>query len=520
VHLEALKQGIEGIEQVQSHHLKKRLIVHGINISSVLIVVGLITGFVMGTKELFGEQALWVIIGGLIVLYFGLLYVSSQYPPLEQDDPDNPEIKMPELKPTVMSGLHYLVPLVVLIWCLMVERLSPGLSAFYATLVMICILVTQKPILSLFRTTWSTLAAFKEGLVDLKSGLEAGARNMISIAIATATAGVIVGTVTLTGIANVMPSLIDALAGDSLFLVLLFTAIVCLILGMGLPTTANYIVVSSIMVGVIQELGAQHGLIVPLIAIHLFVFYFGIMADVTPPVGLASFAAAAVSNGDPIKTGLQAFWYSIRTAILPFIFIFNHELLLIDVNSWVEGVFIFLYSATAIMVLTAVLQGYFITKTKWWENILLLLVAVTMFRPALWMDMVYPPYQTVEPTAIEKYVGKLADESEIKLHILGEDAIGEPRSFYVYLTLDEPTPTGAERLMQSGLRLRYENEKALVDHIAFFSQAEKKKLLVNNEIIGVYLPQAQPNPRWLFIPALLLLAGIISLQRRRLGSRG
>jgi TRAP-type uncharacterized transport system fused permease subunit len=110
-------------------------------------------------------------------------------------------------------------------------------------------------------------------------------------------------------------------------------AVICLILGMGLPTTANYIVVSTLMAPVVVELGAQSGLLVPLIAVHMFVFYFGLMADVTPPVGLASYAAAGIARCDPIKTGVTAFGYSMRTAILPFMFIFNTQLLLIGIDS-------------------------------------------------------------------------------------------------------------------------------------------------------------------------------------------
>ena len=102
---------------------------------------------------------------------------------------------------------------------------------------------------------------------------------------------------------------------------------------MGLPTTANYVVVASLMATVLVDVGNASGFIFPLIAVHLFVFYFGLMADVTPPVGLASYAAAAISGGDPLRTGLQAIWYSLRTGILPIVFLFNHELLLIGVDT-------------------------------------------------------------------------------------------------------------------------------------------------------------------------------------------
>ena len=167
-------------------------------------------------------------------------------------------------------------------------------------------------------------------------------------------------------------------------MMLILVAGFSLILGMGLPTTANYIVVSSLMAGVILEVGRQNGLIVPLIAIHLFVFYFGIMADVTPPVGLASFAAAAVSGGNPIKTGMVAFFYSMRTALLPFLFIFNTDLLLLNVDLF-HGVLIFFVATIAMMVFTAATMGWFMTKNKWWETIVLLLIALCCSdRASLW----------------------------------------------------------------------------------------------------------------------------------------
>src|SRR5690606_2654889 len=149
-------------------------------------------------------------------------------------------------------------------------------------------------------------------------GLSIGARNMIAIGIATAAAGIIVGTVTLTGIGLVLTEFVEAVSGGNLMAMLFMVAVICLILGMGLPTTANYIVVSTLMAPVVVELGAQSGLLVPLIAVHLFVFYFGLMADVTPPVGLASYAAAGIAKSEPMLTGLTAFSYSARTAVLPF----------------------------------------------------------------------------------------------------------------------------------------------------------------------------------------------------------
>ncbi len=163
---------------------------------------------------------------------------------------------------------------------------------------------------------------------------------MIGIAIATAAAGIVVGTVSITGFGLVMTDLVETISAGNMIGMLCLVAVICLILGMGMPTTASYIVVSTLMAPVVVELGAQSGLVVPLVAVHMFVFYFGLMADVTPPVGLAAFAAAAISRGDYLRTGFTAFWYSIRTGILPFMFIFNTELLLIGINSFAHLVLV------------------------------------------------------------------------------------------------------------------------------------------------------------------------------------
>ena len=167
---------------------------------------------------------------------------------------------------------------------------------------------------------------------DVTDGLATGARNMIGIAVATATAGIVVGTITLTGSRLDDDGIRRVRVGRQRDRDARPDRSRITVLGMGIPTTANYILVATLMAPVVVELGAQAGLAIPLIAVHLFVFYFGIMADITPPVGLASFAAAAISKEDPIATGFQGALYSLRTAILPFVFIFNPEMLLIDID--------------------------------------------------------------------------------------------------------------------------------------------------------------------------------------------
>ncbi len=155
---------------------------------------------------------------------------------------------------------------------------------------------------------------------------------MIGVGIATATAGIIVGTVTLTGIGLVMTEIVEFLSAGSFVLMLVLTGLICLVLGAGLPTTASYVVVATLMAPVIVELAAQNDLAVPLIAAHMFVFYFGLMADVSPPVGLAAYAAGAIAGADPMKVGWQGMRYENRTALLPFVFIYNPEILMIDIG--------------------------------------------------------------------------------------------------------------------------------------------------------------------------------------------
>jgi len=397
----------------------------------------------------------------------------------------------------------------------MVERLSPELSAFWAVALMIFILLTQRQLFSFFRKE-VLKGKLKQGFSELIDGLISGARNMIGIGIATAAAGIIVGTVSQTGVGLVLAELVEFLSQGYILAMLIFTAILSLILGMGLPTTANYIVVSSLLAPVIVSLGQQNGLIVPLIAVHLFVFYFGIMADVTPPVGLASFAAAAVSGGDPIRTGFIAFFYSLRTAILPFLFIFNTDLLLINVTP-LEGVFVFIVATAAMLLFTAGTQGYFLVRSKIWESAALILIAFTLFRPGFWMDMVVPPYINMAPSEIVKAIGAAPQGSEIRLIVDGEDDIGDPITITAILPIDTEG-SAQERLEALGLELLIDGDDTIIDNAAFDSPSAKAGLDFDQKIKSVLVPADQPSKAWMYIPSLFLLALIWLVQRRRNGA--
>ncbi|MDM5055162.1 TRAP transporter permease [Aeromonas dhakensis] len=514
VHLEALKLGMQPIGNRQPRPWLRRL-------TGFAFGAALISGLSMAVyyglgwlKPALGDYALPGISVLLAAAYLGLLKIAASNEPLPSEDPDKPLDELPETRAVLLSGLHFLLPVVVLVWCLMVERLSPGLSAFWGSVMLIIILLTQRPLLNWLRTDGKhDYGSFTDGVVDLREGLIAGARNMIGIGIATATAGIIVGAVSQTGVGLVLADLVEFLSMGNLLLMLLLTALLSLILGMGLPTTANYIVVSSLLAPVIVTLGQQNGLIVPLIAVHLFVFYFGIMADVTPPVGLASFAAAAVSKGDPIKTGITAFYYSLRTAALPFLFIFNTDLLLINVD-FAHGVLIFIVATIAMLIFAAATQGYFLVKSRWYESVLLLLVAFTLFRPGFWMDMLHDPYRDAAPAELAQTMGQVEAESTLRLRMEGEDAVGKLRRFTVLL----PVPDGAsgeDRLTKLGIQTYEQDGKILIDSVTFGSQAAELGLEMDQQILSVKAPTERWPKELMWLPGFLLFGAVIWLQRRR-----
>ncbi|WP_370312303.1 TRAP transporter permease [Sagittula sp.] len=514
VHLEAMKANMQGLPRaVEPKPLVAWLMSLAFTIA-VICALSFAVYYGMGwIRPAFGASAGYIVFALLVAVYIGLLKVACRENRLKMEDPNAPVTKLPVPGPTIRAGLHFLLPVVVLVWALMVDRLSPGLSAFWAAAFMVFILITQRPLEAIFRGEGNLGGAMRNGFRELIEGLEAGARNMIGIGIATATAGIIVGAVSQTGVGSALADVVEVLSGGNILAILFLTAILSLILGMGLPTTANYIVVSALLAPVIVTLGQQNGLIVPLIAVHLFVFYFGIMADVTPPVGLASFAAAAVSGGDPIRTGVVAFFYSLRTAALPFRFIFNTDLLLIDVD-WIHGIFVFITATVAMLLFAAATQGWFLARNKIWESVLLLLIAFTFFRPGFWMDMVAPPFAQVEPARFEQALGDAQPGTEMRLTVNGLNAVGDPVTFTAPLTVPEGE-TGADRLMATGIETIDRDGSVIIDNVAFDSPAQQVGLDWDQEIVEVLAPQSQPSKYLMYLPALLVLALVVWLQRRR-----
>jgi TRAP transporter 4TM/12TM fusion protein len=517
VHLEALKLGMEPMAKARRRSHGQKAIAWGLGISGTILACSLIYFVAQATKTAFGAAAPWILGMLLAGLYLYTLYLAAKCPDLPEDvDVDHPVL--PETWPTVKAGLHFLIPIGVLIWCLMIEELSPALSAFWATATLLVLMATQRPVTAFFRRTGTVGREAWRGLSDVTHGLNDGARNMIGIAIATGTAGIIVGGITLTGLGFRMTDFVEVVSQGNVFVMLLFTAFVCLVLGLGVPTTANYILVATLMAPVVVELGAQSGLVIPLIAVHLFVFYYGIMGDITPPVGLASFAAAAISGEDAIKTGVQGSLYALRTVVLPFVFVFNPMLLLIDVRGWFEVALVAGAATAASLVFAAATLGWFYTRCRWWEVLLLLAATFALFRPDFFMDRIAPPYAEVPASEIFKVAGALAEDDRLVLVIEGVTIEGEDKRKTVAVQLGAPGD-GRKRLAEAGLTITALGPQVQVAAVRFGSRARKSGFEQGFQVAAVKVPTDRPAAHWVYLPALALVAFVWFLQRARARGR-
>ena len=514
VHLEALRLGLQANAVQRPRSAREKAIGWALGLSGTIAALGLVYWIAVGAKALFGDAAPWILGALLFGLHVVLLRMASRFPDLPQEiDIENPVL--PDTWPTVRAGLHFLIPIGMLIWCLMIEELSPALSAFWATVTLIGLMLTQRPLIALFRGTRMD-GTWRTGLDEVVKGLNDGARNMIGIGIATATAGIIVGGITLTGLGFRMTDFVEVVSQGNVFVMLLFTAFVCLVLGLGVPTTANYILVASLMAPVIVELGAQSGLIIPLIAVHLFVFYFGIMGDITPPVGLASFAAAAISGEDAIRTGLQGSVYALRTVVLPFVFIFNPALLLIDVDGWFELLLVVVASTVASLVFAAATMAWFRTRCRWWEVVLLLVATFALFRPDFFMDRIAAPYTEVPASRIFDVARQLDDGARLGLIIEGTNIEGDEIRKTVGVRLGEPGD-GRKRLQEAGVTVVALGEQVQIGNVRFGSRAKKSGFEAGWQVGGVLVPTERPSAHWVYLPALLMVALVWWGQGRRAG---
>ncbi len=441
-----------------------------------------------------------------IISYIALFYI-SHLEALKLNLKGMDENDIPKLKKTFFEGIHFLVPIFVLIYLLVYMRLTASYSIFFATITLI--------IVNLFNKIFKE-KNIKNALIywynQTVVGFEKGALNMVSVGIAIATAGIIVGAVGSTGLSTNLIIVIESIAKDNVIILLFLTIILCLLLGMGLPTTANYVVVASLMATVLVDVGNASGFIFPLIAVHLFVFYFGLMADVTPPVGLASYAAAAISGGDPLRTGAQAFWYSLRTGILPIVFLFNSELLLIGIESIWHGLMVIATSLIGILVFTSATQGWFINKLRWYEIIIFLIISISLLSPEFILNKFYPKYNYL---SIEEINKKQFDNSkEVRIKITRLTEYGERYKLFV---IEKNSFDENFSLDDYGMSLVVEDNKTVIDTLKWNGIAKKSGLDMG-DIINEFKIENQNRPKKeiIYPIALILLSifGYLNIRRR------
>ena len=458
--------------------------------------------FVMA--ELLGISYLTVVTHAFlpaVISYIALFYI-SHLEALKLDIKGLPENEIPPLGKTFFGGIHYLIPIIVLIFLLLFMKWTAASSIFYSILSLILIILI-KEILENKKQGFALKNGVIKGFNQIITGFEKGAINMVSVGIAIATAGIIVGAVSSTGLSNNLVIVVEAISGGNIIYLLGLTAFLCIILGMGLPTTANYLVVAALMANVVVEVGSASGYVFPLIAIHLYVFYYGLMADVTPPVGLASYAAAAISRADPIKTGIQAFWYSLRTGILPIVFIFNNELLLIGIENWIHGLVVMITSLIAILVFTAATQGWFINKLRWYEIIVFLLISLSLFRPGLILDQFHPEFNQVEKNIEILKNKKFESDEKIQIKVTRETAYG-PR--YKMFEISKNSFDQSFTFEEYGINLTMKENKIIIDTLKWNGLAKKSGFETDDILTEVKIENKnRPNKNIIYPFSLLLL---------------
>lgn len=308
--------------------------------------------------------------------------------------------EIPPMLKTFLSGAHFLIPLGVLIWLLLIVRWTPTTAASWSILAGAVIALgnnylrnviffpeivknnsdSHDPAFLDYKTNPDNFLFRRTGK-ELLDSLETGARNMAGIAAACACCGIIVGVVTLTGLGLKMATLITEAAGGNLMLTLVFSVFACVILGMGLPTTATYIIMAAMTAPAILTISADLSLGLPIVAVHLFVFYYGIVADDTPPVGLCAYAAAGISGADPVKTGLKSFRLDLAAFTLPFMFIYNTKLLMMN-TTVSELCYMIPICILGMFCWSIFIQGFWIVKTYLLERFAFLGLAFLLVNPS------------------------------------------------------------------------------------------------------------------------------------------
>ena len=274
--------------------------------------------------------------------------------------------ELPQLKP-LLKKVYLLLPLILLVYLVSTSTRSIAYAAAIAIVVAILVSLINK----------DDRLTPKRFLV----ALAAGGQGMITVAAACGIAGIIAGTITMTGLANTLINGIVALANGKIIIALFLTMLCCIVLGMGVPTTANYCIMAATCAPILVRMG------VPVVAAHFFVFYFGIVADLTPPVALAAYAGAAIAGANPMKTALQSTKLAIGAFIVPYVFALNPAMLFVDTTAG-EVILIVITSLIGMFGVAAGLEGYMLRKTSWWERLLSVAGGLLLIYPGLVTDVI------------------------------------------------------------------------------------------------------------------------------------
>ena len=454
--------------------------------------------------ELLGISYLQVVTHAIlpaIISYIALFYI-SHLESVKLGIKGLPEKDIPPLGKTFIEGIHYLIPIAVLVYLLLIKNWTASSAIFYSIISLLVVIIVKNLWLAK-QGDLTIIDSLKLSFNQIITGFEKGAINMVSVGVAIATAGIIVGAVSSTGLSNNLIMVVETIAGSNIIILLGLTAVLCILLGMGLPTTANYLVVAALMANVVVEVGNASGYIFPLIAVHLYVFYFGLMADITPPVGLASYAAAAISRADPIQTGIQAFWYSLRTAILPIVFIFNHELLLIGIENWIHALVVISTSLIAILVFTAATQRWFLTQMRWYEVIAFLIIAMSLFRPGFILDQFYPEYNTKNLSSENIRLATFKPDEMVRIKITRQSNYGKR---YKLFEIPENKFNKDFQIKDLGIEVSDKEGKLVIEFLQWNAVATQVGLVVGDTIdeFKTVNPD-RPNKAIIYPFALLLL---------------
>ena len=301
------------------------------------------------------------------VLYFTGIFIAVHLEAKKNDLKGIPKDQLPKMH-ILIRNIYLLIPIVVLVWLVSTNKRTIQSAAAIAIVLAVVVSMFDKK----YRMTPAKIL----------DALAAGGKGSISVGAACGIAGIIAGTITMTGLANVLINGIVALAGSRVIIALVLTMLCCIVLGMGVPTTANYCIMAATCAPILIRMG------VPTIAAHFFVFYFGIVADITPPVALAAYAGAAIAQANPMRTALNATKLAIAAFIVPYILAMNPVMVLVDVTGPLQIVGIVVTSLIGIFGVSAGLAGYFLDFMNWPQRILAIVGGLMLIDPSVTTDII------------------------------------------------------------------------------------------------------------------------------------